>query len=235
MITQNSILWTISKVIRIILILVFCIFYRLEAVENEIKKKKIDSKTEQLWRKRVANQINLKLSLPIGNLFYLNKGNGYDKDGGFYGITTGCEYHVTDKKSISLNAGVVINFPFPIPGENFDDTVSTQLTSALFISFQQGGDFFRLHYDIGFQINNTTYYDGFAYYNIHKDTVLVNKSQLNIGFALSSYYRINKYLNIGFNYYPSFLYFDKYNPKFHYSHFLFIEFLLTMPIYKPKN
>lgn len=179
--------------------------------------------------------LNVRLSIPEGNHFYLNKGHGYGNAFGFLGISGGVEYYLTDHTSISTDVGVLIDFlaPFPAP---VDYDGAYQRSSATYADLQLGRDFKRWHTDFGFQFTRTEHYErGVELFPQYIDTLKYSIKQNNLGLALSTYYRLFKGFNLGLNYYPSFVAFDHNSLQKHYSHLIFFELIFKMEAFRPKR
>ncbi|MHB9056422.1 MAG: hypothetical protein ACYC2P_09780, partial [Paludibacteraceae bacterium] len=69
----------------------------------------------------------------------------------------------------------------------------------------------------------------------YSDTLKYSKIQNNTGFAFSTYYRISNGLNLGINYYPSFLVWDNSGLKIHYAHLIFFELNFRIEALRSKK
>jgi len=188
------------------------------------------------WIRPEKKLLNLKLSIPEGNFFYLNKGHGYGNSFGFLGISGGVEYYFTDKYCLNMDVGALTDFmvPFPAP---VDYEGGYDRSSAIYGDIQIGRDFNRVHCDLGFQFNRTSYYERetVELFPEYIDSLKYSKFQNNVGLALSAYYRISNGFNIGLNYYPSFLSWDHSKVQIHYGHLLFFEFIFKFEAFRPKK
>ncbi len=192
------------------------------------------TKNYRTWLTSEKGLLSFKISIPEGNHFYINKGDGYGNSFGFLGISGGFEYYFTDKYSISSDIGALTNFmiPFPVP---VDFEGSHEVSSAIYSNIQIGSDINNLHYGVGIQYNK-------SFYNISRkenhyagDTLSIHKVQNNIGLVFSTYYRILNKFNIGLSYYPSFLSWDNKGLETHYSHLIFFELIFKIEAYRPKQ
>ena len=194
------------------------------------------TKNYRTWLTPEKGLLAFKISIPEGNHFYINKGNGYGNSFGFLGISGGVEYYLSDKYSISSDIGALTDFliPFPAPG---DCVGSHESSSAVYGNIQLGSDISRLHYGAGLQYNKTFYnkWDTIPSTQEHysRDTLSIHKVQNNLGIALSTYYRISNGFNIGLSYYPSFLTWDKKGLDAHYSHLIFFELIFRFEAFRP--
>ncbi|MDR2906407.1 MAG: hypothetical protein LBU91_00235 [Bacteroidales bacterium] len=184
------------------------------------------------WLQPEKNLLNIKISMPYGNHFYLNRGSDFGGSFGFFGISGGFEYYFSDKYNVNMDFGGLTDFPFPFPASYHPDNYSR--SNARYMDIQFGSDFKRFHYDLGIQFNRTSYYEieTLEVFPNFRDVVKYDLVQSNFGFALSSYYRVSKNFNLGINYYPSFLVLGS-NPKFQYSHLLFFELSFRIEAHRP--
>ena len=174
--------------------------------------------------------LNIKISIPEGNFFYLNKGYGYGNTFGFIGISAGFEYYFSDKYCLNMDFGWLTDFIIPFPASYHPDYYTRSF--ATYGDIQIGSDYKRLHYDAGIQFTRTEYYEGErGDYYIYDWKY--RKMQNNFGFAFSTYYRVAKNFNLALNYNPSFLVLEN-KPKFQYSHILFFELSFRIEAYRPK-
>jgi hypothetical protein len=186
------------------------------------------------WLQPEKNLFNIKISIPYGNHFYLNRGSGFGGSFGFFLISGGFEYYFSDRYNLSMNFGALTDFPIPVPVSFHPENYSRSF--ANYMSAQIGSDFRRFHYDLGLQFNRTSYYEieTLEVFPVFRDTVKYDLKQTNFGFALSTYYRVSRNFNLGLNYYPSFLVLGS-NPKFEYSHLLFFELSFRIEAYRPRK
>jgi hypothetical protein len=192
----------------------------------------------KMWRKPKKHFWNLKIAIPDGNHFYMNKENRYGESFGFLGISSGFEYYFSDKYCINMDVGGLIDFIAPVPAP-YDFEGSYNNSSAVFIDLQAGRDYKRLHYDAGIQFTRTFYYE---YNELEPPTELIpaeyieySKQQNNIGLAFSAYYRLTRLFNLGINYYPSFFVIENMKPQLQYSHILFFEISFRIGLYKMRR
>ena len=172
--------------------------------------------------------------MPYGNHFYLNRGLDFGGSFGFFGISAGFEYYFSDRFCLNMDFGGLTDFPFPFPVSYHPENYSRSF--ARYMDIQIGSDFRRFHYDLGVQLNRTSYYEieTLEVFPVFRDTVKYDLKQTNFGFALSTYYRVSRNFNLGLNYYPSFLVLGS-KPKFDYSHLLFFELSFRIEAYRPRR
>ena len=187
-------------------------------------------------RKPEKGLLCMKVSIPEGNHFYIDHGNGYGDNFGFLGISGELEYYITDKYSVSSTMGALTDFmiPFPAPVDYWGPHESA---SAIYGNIQLGSDLNRFNYGGGLQFNRTFYsqWDTIprTSENYRTDTLIMRKIQNNIGLEFSTYYRISNGFNIGISYYPSVISWDKNGLKGHYSHLLFFELVFNVDVFRP--
>jgi hypothetical protein len=184
----------------------------------------------------LANQLFFKISIPEGNMFYLNTGKMYDYRFGFLGLSGGIEYYYKDKTNINFDIGAMTDFlvPFPAPIEKFE---SYDMSFASYADIQHGNDFRLFHIDYGFQINRT------RFYRWVEDTTTLNNfysygytyRENNLGLALSGYFKCTRTFNIGINYYPSLYHWTSTDSHMKYTYLLFFEMLFKIESDRPVN
>ncbi len=188
------------------------------------------------WLNPVKNLLSFKISIPEGNWLYLNTGNGYGNRFGFLGISAGIEYYLTNKYCLNIDFGGLTDFMLPVPAP-VDYGGSYNSSFAVYGDIQLGSDYKRMHYDVGFQFNKTSYYERetIELFPEYIDTLKYSVKQVNFGVALSTYYRISKKFNIGINYYPSFIAIQDKKAQLHYSHLLFLELIFRKEVYRNRK
>ena len=186
------------------------------------------------WAAPTKHSLAFKISIPEGNFLYLNKGHEYGNAFGFLGISGGAEYYFSDKYNINIDAGVLTDFmlPFPAPVDHMGDY---QRSFAAYTDIQVGTDLKRFHIDAGFQYHKTSYYERetVELFPDYIDTLKYSKQQDNLGLAFSTYFRITRSFNAGFNYYPAFINLGNKPGETHYGHLLFLELIFRIRAYTP--
>jgi hypothetical protein len=78
-----------------------------------------------------------------------------------------------------------------------------QRSFAIYGDIQFGSDYKRLHFDFGLLYTKTMHYERetVELFPEYIDTLKYSKTQNNMGFAFSTYYRISNGFNLGLNYY----------------------------------
>lgn len=202
----------------------------------DFKSNNISTKKYRTWLRPEKGLLAFKISIPEGNHFYLNKGNGYGNTFGFLGISGGVEYYFSDKYCINMDLGALTDFMLPFPAPIVYEG-SYQRSFATYGDIQLGSDYKRLHYDFGLQYTRTSHYERetVELFPEYIDTLKYSKTQNNIGFALSTYFRISNGFNLGLNYYPSFAAWDNSGFKMHYNHLIFFELNFRIEAFRPRK
>lgn len=182
------------------------------------------SNNYRTWLTPHNGSLALKISIPEANCFYLNKGYGYGGTFGYLGISGGIEYYFSDKYSVNMDIGTLTDFAIPIPAP-VDYEGSYERSFATYGDLQLGSDYKRFHYDTGIQYTKTSFYqrETVQLFPEYIDTLKYSMIQNNIGLSVSTYYRISNSFNVGMNYYPSFVVWNDFGVKVHYTHILFFE------------
>jgi hypothetical protein len=181
----------------------------------------------QNWIPNEKGQWNLKISIPEGNHFYVNRGEGYGKRFGLQGFCLGLEYYYTKDRCINSDIGRLTDRYGPIT------LVSVHPEEAIFATYfdvQLGHDINRFHFDYGLQVNGTEYFE-YADPSFLGE-VKFSDSQTNLGLAFSAYYRLSNGFSLGLNYYPSSpIWKDKqFTPG--YAHLLWFELIFRVEVKK---
>jgi hypothetical protein len=197
---------------------------------NGIKKYKTILKPEQ-------GLFNIKISIPEGNHFLINKRDQYGTSFGFLGISLGAEYYLTNKYALSADIGALTNFMVPFPAA-VTQIAPRESASAIYSNIQLCSYYRKLQYGAGLQFNRTFFkqFDSLPFNpnQIRKDTITISKNHNNLGFCFSTSYRLSNSFSLGLNYYPSFLGWDQAGPEIKYSHILFFELLFKIRTNHPR-
>jgi len=174
------------------------------------------------WLPPKQNLIDIKVAMHGGGQNV--NGNNF----GLWGISAGFQHYFSEKNSLIMNFGLLNNFP------NADFIGKYISSSASYENIQIGSFYKQLQYNTGLHFKQTKLAERetLQLYPEYVDILLDSKTQNHIGFALSTNYRASKYIELGLNYYPSFLVLEK-NPKFRYSHLLFFELSFIFEAYRP--
>lgn len=183
---------------------------------------------QRRWEAPVKQQLNLKLAIPEGNLFYLNKGHGYGNTSGFLGLSVGAEYYLDSKHSLNSDVGVMLDFmiPFPAPIDYWGDH---EQTVAYYWDLQYGWDLNAYHLDAGVQLNQTQYYEiDYLDEEWLDDYTEYDVTQTNWGLAFSAYRKLTDNFLLGVNYYPSVCGVEQGRFDWHYSHIMMFELIFKI-------
>ncbi|MFZ1789164.1 MAG: hypothetical protein WAT92_12655 [Saprospiraceae bacterium] len=194
------------------------------------------TKKYKTWIPPSKGLLTFKISIPEGNHLFLNKGNVYASTAGFLGVSGGIDYWYSEKYSFNMDVGTVTDFMLPFPAP-VDYMGSFERSFASYVDAQIGSSYKRFHYDFGVQYTHTTHYqrETIELYPNYIDTLKTYKQQNNIGFAFSGYYRVTNGFNLGLNYYPSFLAWDKGALQSNYTHLMFFELNFRIEAYRPRK
>lgn len=156
------------------------------------------------WVPAQKKQVNIKIGLPMINLFYTNPlDEAYQYMTGGLGFSTGLEYYLTDHYALNMDFGVMASLTdvgegFYYYSYNLNEEVPSSLY-AYYTGLQAGRDFKYFHVDAGLQYTQVqNHYYGNDY--VHK---LIKYN--NAGLALSGYVKVTEFFNMGGGYYPSLL------------------------------
>ena len=186
------------------------------------------------WIPSVKNQVNIKISVPEGNHFYINKQSCYGSSFGFLGFSSGIEYYYSDRNSINIDFGVMTDFIIPVPAP-VDYEGCYNRSFAKYLDIQIGRDINSFQFDFGIQGNRTKYQERetVEVYPDYIDTLKYSAEQFNAGIAFSGYYKITNGFCLGMNYYPSFFAWNKGDFDLHYSHLFTFELIFKINAYRP--
>jgi len=170
-------------------------------------------------------QINLVLSLPWINSFYLQPQNERSKSNtGFWGISAGVEYYYKDYKYISLTASAVSDFFMPVPAA-VDIYGEYELMSSTYLSISDNYKFKR--FTIGYGLNysrNIWDFKNFDYFDpplSSRDPI--KRTNESLGLTLNVYHQLAEHLFVGLIYRPTFLIVNP-TVEFKYEHLLSLDF-----------
>jgi hypothetical protein len=170
-------------------------------------------------------QINIVLSLPWINSFYLQPQNESSKlNTGFWGISFGLEYFYKEYKYISLNANAVSDFFVPVPAA-VDISGEYEMMSSTYFSITDNFKFKR--FSVGYGINYSKNTWDFRYYDRFDPPpptrVPIKRKSESIGLTLNGYHQFGNHFHLGLIYRPTFL---MVNPevKFKYEHLISLDF-----------
>lgn len=178
--------------------------------------------------------IYLKLSIPEGNSFVINKETHIGNSFGFLGITTEVDYYYSDKKYFGIGAGTLTDFIIPIPAP-FDMMGEYERSFGSYLDFLHGFDIHRFSFNYGLSVSKYSYYKRITeeLFPNYVDSLLYSKIENRIGLSFSSKFKVTNYFNLGIKYVPSF-YTLKSN-EFRYGHFLFFDIAFNFEINKRRR
>lgn len=183
------------------------------------------------WIPPNPDEINILLSIPEFNHFFINKGNKYGSESGFLGFSFGIQYWISSNRSILTQWGFAQNFPVMIPAYiEFDPTegVHSQVASS-FISIQMTEEFGVFDVAAGLQFTYSDYSkSGPLYVGGDTTTFSITRVQNQIGLAFSGNLRVAPHLKIGVNYYPSVFGWSNKGTAFRYTHLAFLNFIVVL-------
>ena len=180
-------------------------------------------------------QINLTVSLPWVNNFYLHPENETPKwHTGFMGTSLGLEYFYTNEKFIALNGTAVADFFIPFPAA-VDLYGEWETMASFYISLTNNHKFRR--FSLGYGMNFSR--DIWAHHYRGGPEIPpparepVTKIYNTTGFVLDAYYQLSKNFHTGIIYRPSFMVFHQ-KPEFRYQHILSLELRWRIALRKAK-
>ena len=140
----------------------------------------------------------------------------------FWGINLGLEYYYSDLHSIGFNVSEVVDFLFPVPvAVDYDG--EHELTSLLYFNLTHN---FKLNnFSIGVGVNHSKNTWDYKYPTGTplSEMYAIRKIYYSFGLTLNTYYRLDKYFNVGLVYKPTFLRIDP-NRITVYEHVINLEF-----------
>lgn len=176
---------------------------------------------------------NLKISIPEGNSFVLNKGSHIGNAFGFLGITTGLDYYYRDKEYIGVGAGTLTDFIIPIPAP-YDVFGEYERSFGAYYDLLHGLDMHRFSINYGLSISKFSYYKRILaeIFPNYIDSVLYSGKEFRYGFSFSTKFKFSPYLHAGIKYLPSFK--TIHARENQYGHLLFLDLACNFEI-KRKN
>lgn len=176
---------------------------------------------------------NIKLSIPEGNFFVINKKTHIGNSFGFLGITTELDYYYKDKRYIGIGAGTLTDFIIPFPAA-YDVEGEYERSFGTYFDILNGIDIRRFSFDYGFSVSKYQYYKRLTaeLFPNYVDSLLYSKEETRIGLSFSSRFKIKNYFNVGLKYIPSFYTID--TNAFRYGHILFFDVAFNFEI-RPKK
>jgi hypothetical protein len=190
--------------------------------ESYLNFKTSDPKPERFAPQR-KGQLYLNFSIPYFNWFSMQPlYEGRKQDVGFFGYDLGVDYNYSNKKFISLNQGVMIDFPIPFPVplfyiSSYETMNSKYYTISDNIRFKN----ISLGYGISYNENKWRFLD-LLWLDSEQDVFPgVNRTRATqqgmVGLNLSVQWRLQKHFHLGLNYRPG-IYRLYPNPGYGYEH-----------------
>ncbi len=172
------------------------------------------------------NETTLNCSIPYATNFYFND-NKSISGFGFYGVSVGGNYYYKNNQFLSLQAGVAINLPIPVPAayDRYGDTINIVNLSSIFINLKNNYSYHRFDLGYGLSFSKNSWNENkYIHDSSHdyKTYVLHNYRNLTAGASFSAYYRLGKSLHIGLLYQPWFLSIQN-SPTFKYEHSITLD------------
>ena len=173
--------------------------------------------------------LSIKLSVPEGNSFVINKQTHIGKSFGFLGLTTEADYYYRDRKYFGIGAGTLTDFIIPVPAP-FDAMGEYERSFGSYFDLLHGNDFKRFTVSYGLNFSKYSYYKRYTgeLFPEYVDTLIYSKVEKRAGLSFSAVYRFNEYLNAGIKYLPSFYTISP--GEFRYGHFLFLDLAINFRI-----
>lgn len=178
-----------------------------------------------------TKQVNLVLSLPWINSFYLKPQNeGTKNNTGFWGLSVGAEYFYKPNAYLKFNGSTVIDFFVPVPAAVDIYGDHAQMTSTyLSVSNNFKSNRLNLGYGINFSRNCWAYHFSDTAGVTRREPI--KKSSYSVGGISSAHFQISRLVLVGIIYRPTIL---RISPKtrFTYEHLFSLEFAFRLSIKK---
>jgi len=180
-----------------------------------------------------AGQINLVLSLPYANSFYLQPPLELTKSNtGCWGYSGGIEYYYKDNRYLNVSASVATDFFMPVIGA-IDIWGEYDMMSTSYISLTNNYKFRR--FTIGYGINYSTNTWDHRFYGSYEDIPPlrepIRRTSESFGITLNGYHQVSKHFFVGAIYRPTFL---RIKPEIalKYEHLISLDFAYKFRIKK---
>jgi hypothetical protein len=169
--------------------------------------------------------MSIKLSVPILHNSELYDGIQNRYHDGLLGATGGLEYYFDQRFSLNMDYLFITDRQF-LPAEETLGQSFFQL-----IDLQLGTDFKHFHFDIGVQ-GNQNFYNTYTYttgwFGVRDRSLVSAHNQYSLGLAFSTYYKITDFLNLGINYYPSFIGWPNNKMESNYSYLSTVDLIFKI-------
>lgn len=178
--------------------------------------------------------LNLKISVPEGNSFVINKQTHIGNSFGFLGITSAISYYYSDKKYVGIGAGALTDFLIPLPAP-YDIWGGYERSFGTYLDVFKGFDVQRFSFNYGLSISKYQYFRRYTFelFPTFVDSLLYSKTENRIGLSLSSVFKISSYFSCGIKYIPSFYTFG--SSEWRYGHMLFLDIALNFELNKKRK
>lgn len=170
--------------------------------------------------------LNLHLSLPHINTFYLQPENEPDKKvrAGFWGLSIGMDYHYSDNQFLILSASGVTDIIIPFPAA-LDYSGEYETANSVYLSLSNNHNFnrFTLGYGVSFGVNSWAVRFDDRFDPPPPTREPVTKTSSFLGLVFPSYYKWSERFHIGLIYRPTLLRLNI-EPQIKYEHLISIDF-----------
>ena len=177
------------------------------------------------WLVRNDNFLNLTVSLPYTNHFYIRTNNRRrSAEFGFFGLSSGLEYYTQPNNYLSMQMGIALDYPAPVPASiHYDEAY--QIATAVFSNLRYAVRREKIHVGAGlsYQYLRWKYID-----NSLGSNITIARNNHGLGLSLAAHYNTAKYFYVGVVYQP--LVVNLSDNTFDYQHFLAMEFVYKIPL-----
>jgi len=173
--------------------------------ESYLNFKTSDPRPEKFAPQR-KGQLYLNFSIPYFNWFSMQPlYEGRKKSIGFFGYDFGADFNYTDKKFISLNHGVITDFPIPLPVPlDYFSSYETMHSKYYTISDNIRLKNISFGYGLSYNENNWRFIDRSWQIGEVDDSQTTDMSRATqqgmVGLNLSAQWRLTKHFHLGLNY-----------------------------------
>ncbi len=161
--------------------------------------------------------LNITLTLPYINHYFLKQENANGMMIGFLGINAGLEYYLNYRSYFSWQMGLstAMPIPFPAPVDLLD---SYKMATSVFSSFRYNKRIDELQYGIGVSYQVLTYS-----HHEHSDqqTIDIETPLRGFGLSVATQYQLSPFFFVGLTYEP--MLYNLTDTKFDYHHRVSID------------
>lgn len=172
------------------------------------------------FRRWIVNDevpLNITLSLPYLNHYYLKKENSAGAITGFLGCGAGVEYYLNYRSYLSWQIGISSAIPLPIP-TSIDFSDKYEMVTDVFTNLRYNKRIDRLQYGMGFSYQVLSY-NKHDYSN--SQTIDIETPVRGLGLSLSTQYQLSPFFFVGLLYEP--MIYNLTDSKYDYHHHLCLE------------